>query len=327
MLRKRIIEAIESFKSKKVLIIGDVMVDTYMWGEVNRISPEAPVPVVSCNKEENRLGGAANVALNIKTLECEPILCAVVGNDLNGEMFSLLLKEHGISDEYIIKDNSRPTTNKTRIIGHTQHLIRVDQESTDLIDENQEKKLLKKILPLVESKKVDVIIFQDYDKGVLTRSLIRKVIQKANEYDVSTLVDPKKRNFLHYEGATLFKPNFKEFTEGLNVSIKKDDFEEIFKTSKKFLANMDNQYLFLTLSELGVFITDGKTYANIPAQKREIADVSGAGDTVISTIAACMAVELPIDIMASLANLAGGLVCEKVGVVPIYNKDLIQNLK
>lgn len=326
MLKKKIIEAIASFKTKKILIIGDVMVDAYMWGEVYRISPEAPVPVVSCTKEEYRLGGAANVALNVKTLECVPLLCAVTGDDSNAEIFKNILKENNITDEFIIKDNSRPTSTKTRVIGHSQQLLRVDNESTEFVNEGIEKKILDKVIPLIENKKVDVIIFQDYDKGVLTNKIIRTVINKATQYDIPTLVDPKKRSFLQYQGATLFKPNFKEFIEGLNVDIKKNDFEGIFDVARKFLANMENQYLFLTLSELGVFITDGKTYDNIPAQKREITDVSGAGDTVISTVAAGLAAGLPLDILASLSNLAGGLVCEKVGVVPINNKDLIDNL-
>ena len=326
VLKKKIIEAIGNFSNKKILIIGDVMVDTYLWGEVNRISPEAPVPVVSCSKQEHRLGGAANVALNVKTLSCEPLLCAVTGDDLNGEVFKNLLKENNITDEFIIKDDFRPTTNKTRVIGHTQHLLRVDQESTDFIDSNIEGKILKRIEPLISSKKIDVIIFQDYDKGVLTASIIKTVIRLANQYDIPTLVDPKKRNFLSYEGATLFKPNFKELTEGLNLFVKKNDFEGMFEAGKKYLSTMDNHFLFLTLSELGVFITDGKTYDNIPARKREIADVSGAGDTVISTIAASMAVGLPLYEVAELANLAGGLVCEKVGVVPIYKEELIQNI-
>jgi len=202
----------------------------------------------------------------------------------------------------------------------------VDQESTDFINETTVQKLLKKIEPLISKREIDAIIFQDYDKGVLTSSLIKTVIQKANQFDIPTLVDPKIRNFLHYEGATLFKPNFKEFTNGLNLSLKKDDFEGIFEAGRKYLANFDSQYLLITLSELGIFITDGKTYANIPAHKREIVDVSGAGDTVISTVATGLSTGLPLEVIAELANLAGGLVCEKVGVVPIYKEDLIKNI-
>jgi D-glycero-beta-D-manno-heptose-7-phosphate kinase len=326
VLRKKIIETIENFNTKKILIIGDVMVDTYIWGEVNRISPEAPVPIVSCSTEEHRLGGAANVALNVKTLSCQPIICAVTGTDAKAEIFLELLKQNGITTDFIFRDSQRPTTNKTRVIGHTQQLLRIDQESTRFIDEKLEAKLLEKISPLISQKQVDAIIFQDYDKGVITPELIRKVVRLANQFDIPTLVDPKKRNFLNYEGATLFKPNFKEFTEGLNIQLKKNDFEGIFEAAKKFLANMDNQYLFLTLSELGVFITDGRRFENIPARKREIADVSGAGDTVISTIAAGLAAGLPLDVLADLANLAGGLVCEKVGVVPIFKEELIKNI-
>ena len=237
-----------------------------------------------------------------------------------------LLKESDISGEYIVKDSTRPTTNKTRVIGHTQHLLRVDQESTDYIDEKTEQKIFNKVEPLIKNRSIDVIIFQDYDKGVLTHKLIKKTIELSNNYGIPTLVDPKRRSFLMYQGATLFKPNFKEFTEGLNLIIRKDDFEGLFDAGRKFLSNMDQQSLFLTLSELGVFITNGKSYANIPARKREIADVSGAGDTVISTVAAGMTVGLSLEVIAELANLAGGLVCEKVGVVPIYREELIKNI-
>lgn len=326
VIKKKLIEGIESFKDKKILIIGDVMVDTYLWGEVNRISPEAPVPIVSCSDEEHRLGGAANVALNVKTLSCEPIICAVTGDDAKAAIFNNILHENNISSEYIFKDGDRPTTNKTRVIGHTQHLLRVDQESTQSISTKLEAKILNRIEPLIKEKHVDAIIFQDYDKGMVTREMIRNVIRTANKYSIPTLIDPKRRNFLSFEGATLFKPNFKEFTEGLNIPLKKNDFEGIFEAGRKFLANLDIQYLFLTLSELGVFITDGKKFENIPAHKREISDVSGAGDTVISTIAAGMASGLPLEVLGELSNLAGGLVCEKVGVVPIFKEDLINNI-
>ena len=326
MYKKKIKEYIDRFDKLKILIIGDVMVDTYMWGEVNRISPEAPVPVVSCHKEENRLGGAANVALNVKALAAEPLLCAVTGDDSNAKVFNSLLNDAGISTEFILKDPARPTSNKTRIIGHTQHLLRVDQESTEFIDDKIQAKMLARIEPLISQRKVDAVIFQDYDKGVLTKNIIKKVTDLANKYGIPTLVDPKKRSFLLYENTTLFKPNFKEFTDGLNVIVKKDNFEQIFELAKKFLLNQNNKYIFITLSEMGVFITDGKSYANIPSHKREIADVSGAGDTVIATVAVCLASGLSMDMVAEIANLAGGLVCEKVGVVPIKKEDLLQNL-
>lgn len=312
----------KQFEDKNILIIGDVMIDAYIWGSVDRISPEAPVPVVSLSKEEFRMGGAANVALNIRSLGATPILCAAVGEDDNAAKFFELLKKRGMPSEGIIKDESRPTTIKTRIISNSQQLIRVDRETTQELDPKLEQVFIERVLSILQTKKIDAIIFQDYDKGVITSGLVKQVVIKANEMNIPTLVDPKKRHFLDFDNVTLFKPNFKELKEGLNLSIKKGDVEHLAKEANTFLQDKNYQYILITLSELGVFISNGSEYKVIPTHVRDIADVSGAGDTVISMASLCLASGLDYVTTASLSNLAGGLVCEKVGVVPI-EKDMV----
>jgi rfaE bifunctional protein kinase chain/domain len=314
----------DKFNDKNILIIGDVMIDAYIWGNVDRISPEAPVPVVSLNKEEFRMGGAANVALNIHSLGATPILCAVVGNDENATKFYELLEKRGMPSEGILKDDSRPTTIKTRIISNSQQLIRVDRETTQELTSELEGQFTENVLAILANKKVDAIIFQDYDKGAITSGMVKKVVDKANELKIPTLVDPKKRHFLDFDNVTLFKPNFKELNEGLNLSLRKGDFEQLAKEANVFLREKNYQYILITLSELGVFISDGKNYKIIPTQVRDIADVSGAGDTVISMASLCLAADLDYISTATLSNLAGGLVCEKVGVVPIEKEMILK---
>lgn len=314
----------KQFEDKNILIIGDVMIDAYIWGNVDRISPEAPVPVLSLNKEEFRMGGAANVALNIHSLGATPILCAAVGDDDNASRFFELLEKRGMPSEGIIKDASRPTTIKTRIISNSQQLIRVDREITQELVPELEQRFVEKILTILRDKKIDAVVFQDYDKGVITSGLVKKVVEKANELKTPTLVDPKKKHFLDFDNVTLFKPNFKELKEGLNLAIKKGDVERLANEANIFLRDKNYQYILITLSELGVFISNGKEYKVIPTQVRDIADVSGAGDTVISMASLCLASGLDYISTATLSNLAGGLVCEKVGVVPIEKEMLLK---
>lgn len=306
------------------MIIGDVMVDSYLWGKVSRISPEAPVPVIARAKDENRMGGAANVARNVKSLGAEPVLCTIIGNDTNGDLFLELLKDEGMSDEGILRSGRRITTLKTRIISGSQHLLRIDHEMEDYLDTPLETMLFEKIKNIIQTGKTDAIIFQDYDKGVITPGLIERVIALANEQKIPTLVDPKKRNFNHYRGATMFKPNFKELVEGLNLHIDKKDFNSVFNAAKLLHENAGFSLVMITLSELGILISNNKSYAVIPAEVRDIADVSGAGDTVAGIAALCLASGLTPKQTAALSNLAGGIVCERVGVVPI-EKELLLN--
>ncbi len=323
-MKQTILKAFSSFTNQNVLIIGDVMIDSYMWGAVERISPEAPVPVFSVTKKEHRLGGAANVGLNIRALGATAVMCAYIGDDANGDIFKSLLKKRGMTHDGIIVSTERKTTVKTRVIGGNQHLLRVDDEETAPINKEQEKLFNIHIDKLFLKYDFNSIIFEDYDKGNITPGIINYVVKKANAKNIPTLVDPKKRNFLEYKGVTLFKPNFIEICEGLKLDIPKGDFKALHNAAGVLIKQLAVKHVMVTLSELGVFISENGKFYNIPAQIRDIADVSGAGDTVISVAACCLAAGLSADKVATIANIAGGLVCEKVGVVPV-NKDVLLN--
>ena len=313
----------ESFNNFNILIIGDVMIDSYMWGKVDRISPEAPVPIVNNIKKENRLGGAGNVVINVQALGATPIICSVIGKDSKSKTLHSLLKKRNLSTEGILEDESRKTTIKTRVIADNQHLLRVDEETDKELDKETEKKFIDKILTILADKDIHAIIFQDYDKGSITPEIIKTVVKYANNVNIPTLVDPKKRNFMEYKNVTLFKPNFKELVEGSKIDISKGDFKGIFEASQKLKEELNCKYQLITLSELGVFISYNNSYKTIPAEVRDIADVSGAGDTLISTASLCLAAKLDPEKIAGISNLAGGLVCEKVGVVPINKEQLL----
>ena len=316
------------FNDLRALIIGDVMVDAYLWGSVERISPEAPVPVVSVSKRENRLGGAANVALNIKSLGATAFLCAVVGKDQKGAEFLELLDREHISRQGIVESNNRLTTTKFRVIGNNTQMLRVDEEQTHPLDKTEAEALLSKIKDLLEYEKINVLIFQDYDKGVISRALIEKVVKIALEKEIPVVVDPKKANFLNFKDVTLFKPNLKEIKEGLKIDFDENNDKELEKAIATLQEKLGARMILNTLSEKGVFIRwhENGSYKSekIPAHLRNISDVSGAGDTVISVAALCLAQGLDAPDMAAIANLSGGIVCEEIGVVPV-NKTKLQD--
>lgn len=322
MNKNEIVNLFKSFNNLNVLIIGDVMIDSYYYGDVNRISPEAPVPIVSVNQKDNRLGGAANVALNIKALGANPILCSVIGQDSASEKFNDLLSSEQLSNKGIINSNERITTVKTRVIGNKHQVLRVDSEVDIPLSNSENKDLTKAIHSIIDTENIDVVIFQDYDKGIITAELIEQITKLCNDKNIPTTVDPKKRNFTHYKNATLFKPNLKELKEGLNIDIDPANANEVEAAIDQLNASQRNKINFITLSEHGVFIKDNSSKNQIPAHVRSIADVSGAGDTVISVASLCLALNQPISMIAEIANLAGGLVCESIGVVPI-DKDLL----
>jgi D-glycero-beta-D-manno-heptose-7-phosphate kinase len=310
-------QVFSKFSELNVLIIGDAMVDSYLWGKVDRISPEAPIPIVTVTKQENRLGGAGNVSLNIQALGATPILVSIIGNDEKGRIFADLMKENKLINDGIFVDKTRMTTVKTRIISGGQQISRVDQEVSALINVEFEKTVFDRITEIIENKQINIIIFVDYDKGLITEGLIKNVIALAKSKNIITAADPKSRNFNNYQMVDLFKPNFKEFKDGLKLQIEKTDMEELKKVSENFKKENQIGLLFITLSELGVFLTNGVSQNYYPSEVRDIADVSGAGDTVIAAASLCLAAGMPIPFMAQLSNLAGGLVCEKLGVVPI----------
>ena len=312
------------FNDKKVLIVGDAMIDAYMWGEVNRISPEAPVPVVEVKKHENRLGGAANVALNIKALGANPILCSVVGTGNRGVLFKKLMEESNLSTLGILSTNKRKTTIKTRVIAEYKHQLRIDEEETSPI--SQEEEFLKLTINLMDD--IDVIILQDYNKGVLTANIIEGVIDSANKKGIPTIVDPKKLNFNSYKNCTIFKPNLVEIKAGMQIDFDSNNIAEIEKATEKLRTQLSAKGILLTLSERGICINSNKEFKYTQAFKRNIIDVSGAGDTVISVASLCLASNIDYNYISVLSNLAGGIVCEEVGVIPINKEKLLtQTLK
>lgn len=311
----------------RVIVIGDAMVDTYLWGKVERVSPEAPIPIVSVTNRESRLGGAANVSLNIQSLGATPVLFSVVGNDDKGRKFKKMIGKNNLPDYGILIDPNRITTVKSRIIGKGQHIARVDEESTEFINEELENQLFKGICSEIENNKVDAIVFVDYDKGVITPSLFEQVKKLAKSKGIPIAVDPKKRNFSYYNNIDLFKPNFKEFVDGTGLAIRKGDLETLREAAHAIKEKQNFKLIFITLSEMGVFISNGVKEQYYPAVIRHIADVSGAGDSVISVASLAMAAKLPPKTMALMSNIAGGLVCENLGVVPVNKNQLIQVMK
>ena len=308
-------ELINGFSRLKVLIIGDLMIDSYTWGRVSRISPEAPVPVVNVIRRESRLGGAGNVVLNIASLGATAVICSVIGDDAPGRELQKIILDSNLSTEGLIVEPGRMTTVKERIIAGSQQVVRVDSETESSISSSSQKALLAHIKDSISD--VDVIIFEDYDKGVLNDSLIQSVISMAKENNIPTVVDPKRKNFFAYKGATLFKPNLHELRDGLGLMPMDFDVDHLAETVRKFKVSQEFTGVFVTLSERGVYIDFENDQQLIPAHIRQISDVSGAGDTVISIAACVLALGGSTEQIAALANLGGGLVCESLGVVPI----------
>lgn len=321
-----VISIFEQFKNKRVLVVGDVMIDAYVNGKVTRVSPEAPVPIVNLSDRQERLGGAANVALNLQALNATPILCSVIGNDQGGDTLLNIMQDASMELSGIVRSSQRKTTVKTRVVGNNQQLLRIDDEIIAPILSAEEDSLIQTVSELIPE--VDAIIFEDYNKGVLTERTIQEIIRIANENGVITTVDPKKDNFFAYKNVTMFKPNLKELKEGLQVEFKMGSEKELFENAVNQLnVLLPHQISFVTLSEHGVFIQDSEKRHYVPAHLRNIADVSGAGDTVIAVATLCLAVGMDLRSVAEWANLAGGLVCERSGVVPIDKNQLIAEVK
>ncbi|MEI6888070.1 MAG: bifunctional heptose 7-phosphate kinase/heptose 1-phosphate adenyltransferase [Bacteroidales bacterium] len=314
----------DSFSRMNVMVIGDVMVDSYLWGKVERISPEAPIPIVALRKREHRMGGAANVAMNIRAMGAKPILCSVIGTDDKGDIFLELMKKEKMNSSGIVRSQRRITTTKFRIFGNTYQMLRVDEEEDDDLVQADYLTLSRVIDRILETGNVHCIIFQDYNKGVLTPKLIQEVVKKARKRNIPVAVDPKRKNFESFSHVNLFKPNLKELKEGLQIELDAEDHDSINEAAQALREKIKCDYVMTTLSEHGMLISmkDKQDHKNlfIPAHVRPISDVSGAGDTVISVASLCMAAERSPYEIAFISNLAGGIVCEEVGVVPI-NKD------
>ncbi len=314
----------DSFNRLNVMVIGDVMVDSYLWGKVERISPEAPIPIVALRKREHRMGGAANVAMNIRAMGAKPILCSVIGTDDKGDIFLELMKKEKMDASGIVRSQRRITTTKFRIFGNNYQMLRVDEEEDDDLVHADYLTLSRVIDRILETETIHCIIFQDYNKGVLTPKLIQEVIKKARKRNIPTAVDPKRKNFESFANVTLFKPNLKELKDGLKIELDAGDRDAVIEAAQSLREKIKCEYVMTTLSEHGMILSmkdklDQKNFF-IPAHVRSISDVSGAGDTVICVASLCMAAQRPPYEIAYISNLAGGLVCEEVGVVPI-NKD------
>ena len=312
-----VVQLFNDFNSIKVGVIGDVMLDTYLWGGVERISPEAPVPIVSVTKKEQRIGGAGNVALNLQSLGAQAYVISVMGNDDDASCLIQLFTENNISTNYCLKSSHRITTNKTRIISRNQHMLRLDAELTnDLLSVEQES-LLQNFRAFIETENPHIVILEDYNKGVLTEAVIKEVIAICKQSGVLTAVDPKRKNFFAYEGVDLFKPNLKEVKEALNILFTDAPLSLLQDIHQALRQQLHHHISFITLSEKGVFYQHEDTAKIIPSHIRSIADVSGAGDTVIAVAALVYAVRRNVHLMAEIANIAGGLVCEEVGTVAV----------
>jgi D-glycero-beta-D-manno-heptose-7-phosphate kinase len=321
----------QAFNQLKVLIIGDAMLDLYIRGKVDRISPEAPVPVVSVSKRETRLGGASNVALNVMSLGAEPLLCTVIGKDSKGDEFVRLMEEAQMDASGIIRSEHRITTVKSRIIGNNNQMLRVDEETDEELNMAEENELVEHVLEILEEGKTDIIIFEDYDKGCITPTVIEKICTKAVELNIPVAVDPKFRNFRNFKNITLFKPNLKELRDGLSAEVGSQLDDELKSSISYLHASQNIQVVLTTLSEKGVLISyrtvsNKIKFLHVPALVRSVADVSGAGDTLIGTAALCIALKLPPEQIAVISNLAGGLVCEEPGVKPVDKEKLLMEL-
>ena len=315
----------ERFDSLRIVVVGDVMLDSYVWGKVDRISPEAPVPVVQVTRREYRLGGAGNVLLNLQALGAIPLVCTVIGADGFGDLLEKELRDRQIDCQGVIRSEKRLTTIKERILAGSQQVVRVDTELDTPINTDERTALIRRATALIPT--ADAVLFEDYDKGVLDPESIAAITACANAHGIPTVVDPKKRNFMAYQHTTLFKPNLKELKEGLKLDFDADDRGQLEQAAQVLKDKLLIKGSLITLSERGVFIDlDGQIH-HLPAHYRQIADVSGAGDTVISIAACCTALGLPVRTIAALSNLGGGLVCEQVGVVPVDKSLLLSEAK
>jgi len=317
----------QDFTQLKVAVVGDVMLDTYWWGNVDRISPEAPVPVVAVTKKEQRIGGAGNVALNIASLGATVHMLSVLGKDEDGEQLTGLLLQNNINTKYLVQSEQRITTNKIRIISRNQHMMRLDAEMANDMAADDDDRLLYAFENYIKAENPNIVILEDYNKGVLTENVIKRIITLCKKHQILTAVDPKRKNFFAYEGVDIFKPNLKEVKDGLNL-IRDEINISVLKDMHLLLQEkLKHRISLITLSEKGVFYQQEGDASIIPTHIRSVADVSGAGDTVIAVAALVFAATADAKLMAEMANIAGGLVCEEVGTVAINKQLLIEECK
>lgn len=316
-------DILPDFEDLHVVVIGDVMIDRYIRGDVRRISPEAPVPVVDWWKTENRPGGAANVALNLSELGAQVSLVSVVGDDEDAIILEDMMNRHRGVSCHLKRDKNRRTTVKSRIVARHQQLLRIDSEDNFDIHHDQVEELMSELTSVHLKTPVHGVILQDYNKGVLTDTSISLVLSWANENGIFSFVDPKEKNFFSYQNCTVFKPNKKEVTQALS-SDWKGNYHQM---AQHLREKIHHEVTLITLSEDGLYIGNQEQSFLVPTSVRNISDVSGAGDTVISIISLCFLKKVPLDIMGWIANVAGGQVCESPGVVPINLVELKEELQ
>lgn len=311
------------FKNLNVLIIGDVMVDFYLFGEVNRISPEAPVPVVEILTKEARPGGAANVALNVASLGANPILLTMTGKDLTAAMLLRMLKENEISTAHVLQHKARITSLKTRVFDEDKQVVRFDEEEIEDLESAQENLIIKELKKIFSTQKIDVVIIQDYNKGVLTKYVIKQILLLATKNEIPVAVDPKERNFFDYQAIDLFKPNLREFSEAIGYRINPKSIDSLRSGAEELRRKNRFKNLMVTLGANGIFCftKTGDSFI-VPAKTIKAADVSGAGDTVISIAALAYAANYSMREIAQLANKGAAAVCKKIGVAPVTLRDM-----
>ncbi len=312
-------EILENFSKVKVLIVGDVMLDRFWWGNVSRISPEAPVPVVNLENTSLVAGGAANVAANVAGLGAGAFLIGVIGDDVEAKLFPEILCKSNVSADFLVKIPARQTTIKTRVIAHSQQIVRIDQETKESLNQREEQVVWKRILSLL--KIAEVIIVSDYAKGVLTDSLLSRLITTAREKNKLVLVDPKGKNYSKYSGATLLTPNQREAAEACNLEETGPEYVE--KSGNILLESLSVEALLITRGEKGMSLFQkNKKIAHLNSLARQVYDVTGAGDTVIASLAVALASGADFCEAANIANISAGLVVEQIGTTAITLKML-----
>ncbi|MCE5299576.1 MAG: D-glycero-beta-D-manno-heptose-7-phosphate kinase [Spirochaetia bacterium] len=312
------INAVKKFKNKKVLVVGDMMIDEYIWGKVSRISPEAPIPVVDVQKEESKPGGAANVILNLVSLGAKVYAAGVIGRDLNAHKLLTKLEKMEVNITAVIPDNARPTTIKTRVIAHNQQVVRIDKEHRHNISPAVEKRILKKLAPVIKS--VNAVIFSDYDKGLLTEGLVRGIMKLAGDKIIT--VDPKPTNIDIFRDITMISPNKKEAAEASGIKIENES--DVLEASKILQGITNAKAILITRGEEGMSLWHEGIMESIPTVAREVYDVTGAGDTVIAVATLALAAGAGLKEACALSNIAAGEVVAEVGVVTLTPKELIE---
>jgi len=317
-----LLKLVDLFKKQSVLVVGDAMVDKFIWGKVSRISPEAPVPVVEVTKETATLGGAGNVASNITALGGKAYIVSVAGKDLTADSMESMFADKGINTEYLVYDNNRPTIVKTRIIASNQQVVRVDKEIKGSFLHSTAEKIMKNIEAVMP--KVNGVIISDYGKGVVTEKVLKKIISLAKKYKIPVTVDPKIEHFKKYKGVTTITPNTKEAVEGMNAKNISTD-ADIEALGKKILKLLNSESVLITRSEKGMTLFEkGGKITNIPTRAKEVFDVTGAGDTVISAMTMALAAKADLFSAAEVANFAAGIVVGKVGTATASPEEIKQ---